>query len=335
MKLATRHKFIIFAAIIGAISSLLVPRLIRAQLPPQLGVTFSPLYAGYLDYDWRVAYSEMLSDLQVKNIRIPVYWDKIEPKQGEFDFSEVDWQLDEAEKHDAKVILAIGRKVPRWPECHIPDWAEGGENDTDEQFNRGLAREQTLTMIDAIVNRYKNRPSLDAWQVENEPLLPFGDCKGFDLRRILSEISHINQLDPQHDIILTESGELSPWIFGALFADRVGISMYLTVWNDTFGYFEWPHPPERYSLQANALRFFPARAFVSELQTEPWFMRDVKLTTIGDQMTIFPAKRINTMVSYAQLAGFREVYLWGVEWWYYMKIQGYPEYWEAAKEEFR
>ena len=28
-------------------------------------------------------------------------------------------------KRDAKIILAIGRKLPRWPECHVPAWLEG------------------------------------------------------------------------------------------------------------------------------------------------------------------------------------------------------------------
>ena len=41
-------------------------------------------------------------------------------------------------------------------------------------------------------------------------------------------------------------------------------------------------------------------------------------------------------IAYAREAGFSEVYLWGVEWWYAMKEQrGDPFYWEAARELFK
>ena len=33
-------------------------------------------------------------------------------------------------------------------------------------------------------------------------------------------------------------------------------------------------------------------------------------------------------VEYAQRTGFDEFYLWGVEWWYWIKLQGHPEVWD-------
>ncbi|HLN19336.1 MAG TPA: hypothetical protein VK255_04165, partial [Patescibacteria group bacterium] len=93
----------------------------------ELGVTFSSKYASDIRLDWKEAYLAMLDDLQVKKIRIPLYWDVIEKKEGVYDFSDIRWQLDEAKKHKADVIVAIGQKVPRWPECFIPAWTQNDE----------------------------------------------------------------------------------------------------------------------------------------------------------------------------------------------------------------
>jgi len=38
-------------------------------------------------------------------------------------------------------------------------------------------------------------------------------------------------------------------------------------------------------------------------------------------------------ITFAKEAGFDEVYLWGVEWWYLLKEKkNYPNYWETAKK---
>jgi len=89
------------------------------------GVTFSQVSAEEMDIDWQEAYISILDDLGVKKLRLIAYWQKIEPNEGEYSFDDLDWQINEAEKRDAQVILAVGRKLPRWPECHVPEWARG------------------------------------------------------------------------------------------------------------------------------------------------------------------------------------------------------------------
>jgi len=40
-------------------------------------------------------------------------------------------------------------------------------------------------------------------------------------------------------------------------------------------------------------------------------------------------------VEFAKKVGFPEIYLWGAEWWYWLKItQNHPELWDTAKELF-
>src|SRR5665647_2108102 len=90
----------------------------------QLGVTFSYRYAQDIGLNWQETFTAILDDLKIKKIRIPIYWDLTEPKDGTYDFSAVDWQLQEAAKRNADIILVVGQKVPRWPECAIPEWAK-------------------------------------------------------------------------------------------------------------------------------------------------------------------------------------------------------------------
>lgn len=40
-------------------------------------------------------------------------------------------------------------------------------------------------------------------------------------------------------------------------------------------------------------------------------------------------------INYAQKSGFKNLYLWGAEWWYFMKLNGNSYYWETAKELFK
>ena len=138
------------------------------NMDAKLGVTFSSRYASDIGLDWKQAYLAMLTDLNVKLIRIPVYWDISEPAPGQYDFSAVDWQLEQAKAHNAQVILAVGQKVPRWPECAIPTWAK-----TSDQTRK----KSLLDFENVVIDRYKNnQPEIKYWQVENEPFLLFGLC---------------------------------------------------------------------------------------------------------------------------------------------------------------
>ena len=62
-----------------------------------------------------------------------------------------------------KVALVVGQKTPRWPECHIPKWAN---QLTDNKYQIAVKE-----YVKYVVEKYKNHPALDIWQVENEPLL--------------------------------------------------------------------------------------------------------------------------------------------------------------------
>jgi len=87
------------------------------------GVNFSIKQVLFLELDPQETYLAILDDLKAKNIKISVHWDLVEPQANQYDFEYLDWQVAEAEKRNAQLILAIGMKTPRWPECHLPQWA--------------------------------------------------------------------------------------------------------------------------------------------------------------------------------------------------------------------
>lgn len=289
-----------------------------------LGTTFSPAQARYFGLDPKTVLIDSLDDLGIKNYRLSAYWDVIEPQKNKYDFSELDWQINEVEKRGGMVILAIGRRLPRWPECHAPAWTK---NLTEEQ-----AQERILAMLNVVVNKYKNRPAIKAWQVENEPFLSvFGECPPPDAAFYKKEVALAKSLD-KRPIITTESGELSTWARGALYADKIGISLYRVTWNKIWGVFYYPLTPAYYRYRARAIRVLGKPIFVSELQAEPWELgRPLPETSILEQKKFIDGKKIIASVDFAKRASFDEIYLWGVEWWAWMKSRGDNEAWNTIK----
>src|SRR5205809_607503 len=62
----------------------------------------------------------------------------------------------------------------------------------------------------AVVNRYKDSPALDSYQVENEFFLKgFGECEtipgSMDRSRLVAEYNLVKRLDPHHTVIVNRS----------------------------------------------------------------------------------------------------------------------------------
>lgn len=301
---------------------------LRAPQPMTFGITFSPSYAANLGLDWRSAYLALLDDLNVRRIRLPAYWEDIEWRPDEFHFDELDWMINEASKRSANIILAIGFKLPRWPECHAPAWAH--------ELPESERKQRILHFMRAVVERYRTAPALDAWQVENEPLLEFfGACPKPDREFLKQEISLVRALD-EHPIIVTESGELSTWLRTIGLADYLGISMYRVSWNPYLGYIFYPLSPGFYRFRANAVRPFTKKIIVTELQAEPWVIQGIINTPLDEQFRSMNAARLIDNINFVHRAGFTEVYFWGVEWWYWLKEkQNISEFWDIGKTIFQ
>lgn len=292
------------------------------------GMNFSQKRAEELGLNPMYTYIDMLADLQPKKVRIVAYWDRIESQQGNFQFGEVDEMLRLAEKFNSEVILVIGKKQPRWPECHEPAWSLELPSDQQEKVR--------FNMITQTVNHFKEFPALKIWQVENEPLFMFGDrCPKIDRETLRAEIALVKSLDTR-PVLVTDSGELGRWIPTAtLGADLFGSTMYKVVHNDYTGYFKYPVFPEIFRVKAGILSFFTNTDSIMgvELQAEPWLIKGVSGTKLEDQQMLMNPKVFEEYTSFAKKVGFKDNYLWGVEWWYWLaQKHGDWGMWDAAKQ---
>ncbi|MDX9892953.1 MAG: hypothetical protein RB292_00875 [Patescibacteria group bacterium] len=298
------------------------------QPSPIFGVTFSNKYASSLGLDWRQSYLAILDDLAVSHLRLVAYWDEIEAAEDHFVFEDLDWQINQATERGRKIILVVGRRLPRWPECHDPNWLS--------DLSELAIQQQQLEFVRETVNRYKDNAAITAWQVENEPLFNwFGECPKANKNFLKQEIDLVKSLDTR-PIIITDSGELNHWQAAAGMADWLGITMYRIVWNKYLGFWDYFFVPSAaYRWKADLTKYWHPgleKIMVTELQMEPWTL-DKNMTdlTIEQQQRSFDLQRFNNNIAYVKSAGFDEVYLWGAEYWYWLKQQNHPEIWDQAK----
>ncbi len=292
------------------------------------GVTFSTMYASSLGLDWKEVYVAALDDLEVRAFRIPVYWDEIEQEQGVVWLDDVKWMLDEAEQRDAEIILVIGRRVPRWPECHQPDWTS--------EYSEVEIQDAEITMLETVVFELHEYSAISYWQVQNEPFLTvFGECPRPDNDFIAETVQTVRKLDPTRKIIVTDSGELGTWVSSASLADVLGISMYRVTWNKYLGYLYYPLPPGFYTYRSGIIDSFVDDVIVTELQVEPWVSDGILDTTLTEQYRSMNVDRFRSNIDYVRRTDFSEVYLWGIEWWYWLKeFQNEDGMWEASRSLF-
>lgn len=299
------------------------------NFPPRFfGVTFSDKFCAELGLDWKEVYLAILDDLQVKEIRIPIYWDEIEPERGVFDFSSFDYMIQEGAKRDVRFIISIGWRLPRWPECHAPEWAQA----------KSLAATQAnvLKMLETVVNHYKDEESIIAWQVENEPFFDFfGVCPPSDENFFKREVELVKNNDDR-PIIVSATGELSWWRKEAEYGNWFGSTVYRVVWGPYTKYFRYPIPAWFYRLKADLVGIDPENRYIIELQAEPWVPYGNMIYLSKEEADkSFNPEQFKANLQYAINVGFKKAYLWGAEWWYYQYKNDDPAYWELARTIFK
>ena len=294
------------------------------------GVNFSQKHAEGLGLDWQQTYSALIDDLGAKNIKLATYWDLIEKEEGNYDFTDLDRQIGEAEQKEVSLLLVIGMKSPRWPECHIPEWAKG--------LNKEEQQKNILELLEETVLRYSSSPAVTMWQIENEPFFPFGECPWVDKEFLKEEVELVKSLDKEkRPVLISDSGEGSFWIQAAKIGDIAGTTMYRKVWvHQLETYFTYPLPPNFYWRKAQIIKtFFAKRVICVELQAEPWGPHLLYDSPLEEQQKSMDLQRFQEVINFAGKTGLDEFYLWGGEWWFWMKEkQNQPQIWEEAEKLF-
>jgi len=294
------------------------------------GVNFSQKHAQNFGLDWKKTYLALLDDLGARNLKISADWDLIEPESEKYNLEDMDWQISQAEEKKARIILVIGMKTLRWPECHIPSWAK--------DFSKKEREDKILELIERIVNRYKDSKAIWAWQVENEPFFRFGECPELDKKFLKKEIGLVKSLDSERPVIVSESGEFPLWFRAAKYGDIIGTTMYRKVWFKEFNsYFTYPFPPVFYQRKSWLVnKIFNKKVICVELQAEPWGPKLLYDLPLEEQEKTMSLEQFQKNIEFAKKTGFDTFYLWGGEWWYWLKEkQNKQEIWKEAKLLFK
>ena len=295
------------------------------------GVTFSKPYSDYLGLQSKEVFISILDDLKIRKFRLVAYWSEVEKTRGTFNFADVDFEVREAQMRGAKVILSVGRRLPRWPECHIPTWAK--DIPWEDQ------KKEILAYITETVTHFRTYENITYWQVENEPYLSVfakENCGNLDEDFLLEEIALVKKLDPTRPVLVTDSGNLGLWSGAWRAGDTFGTSVYMYLWNPTIGEIKSIYTPSFYKVKTNlmSLLYGAKKSFLIELSLEPWLIEPITNVPIETQIDKMSMPKFDEILNFAKKTGFDEQYLWGIEWWYFMKNKGHPEYLERAKRIF-
>ena len=305
----------------------------RKEIPERItyGISFNTFYAEELGLDPKQVYDAFLDELGVRHLRLAAHWPMSEPSRDEYDWSSLDYQVTRAEEVGADVVLAVGRRLPRWPECHIPGWAK--DMSWDEQ------KEELRTYIKAVVERYKDSPAVTYWQVENEPYLhvfAHEQCGTLDEAFLKEEVALVKELDGTRPVLVTDSGNLGTWVGAYRAGDAFGTSMYVYFWTPELGQFKSMLPAWFYRMKEGVLGllFGEKETILIELSAEPWLVEPVTNVDLETQYSRMNVEKFEDILAYAKSSRYDRQYLWGGEWWYWLKEQGEPHMWERGKKVF-
>ena len=276
-----------------------------------------------------------LLNIGVRQFRLTSYWSDIEAHPNQYNFSQLDWEFKLANEYHAKIILTIGLRQPRWPECHPPSWVN---TSTATQNWQPLL----LNFMSRVIARYKNNPALQAWQLENEYFLRgFGDCTNFSRNRYIAEAKLLNQLDPTKPVVITRSNNGLGIAIGQPTPTVYGISIYKRVWDATYThrYIEYPYTNWYDAFLAQMqLLYNNHPMIVTEMQAEAWPPngQTIPETSLNQQNKSLNASRLINRFNFAKQTGMKDVIMWGSEYWYYrLTVLHDPSLWNVAKQEFK
>ena len=133
---------------------------------------------------------------------------------------------------------------------------------------------------------------------------------------------------------MTDSGNLGTWSEAYKRGDIFGTSVYVHFWNPELGQFRTILPPWAYRVKSNfnALLYRERPTFLIELSAEPWLVAPIETVPLETQFTRMDRKKFEDILQYAEETRFDQQYLWGAEWWYWLKKQGHDDMWNRGKE---
>lgn len=235
-----------------------------------------------------------------------------------------------------------------------------------------LVRRHLLAFLDAAARRVSAHPAVEALQVENEPYVNYrpnrllrwigrerygpGEHRSLHIlflkfgwnattwriseSFLAEEVATVRAAAPRTPIVLTHASWLRTdrsWRSLLELGDVLGQSVYTKrqlgpwPWLYLFPYRLGPLSPHLPTQARTAARQGKA-LWITELQAEPFEKSGMDERHAPRAINGFTPGRLAENVTLARRAGATRVYLWGVEWWAYLKERhGDGRLWEAGR----
>ena len=313
-----------------------------------LGMSFRSPQVATLGLDLRTTLSTLLT-YPFQMIRLGAYWNRIELAPGKFYTDEIDWQIDAAERAGKQIILCIGPlKTFSYPEFYVP--AHHLSNPFPEHtLIKPSAYPSLITaataFITRLVERYKDRKGIVAWQLEQEAVDPLGVEHSWrlDVAFVKKEVEAVRNADPSRPIMMNGflptslPVRFSQWwrthdqgdslAVAQRMADIVGIDYYprhalMTVGTKTV-YLDGSKSPWQQQRRKQLFAWTRAhgqKLMIAEGQAEPWEAVTIPPNPYGQGMYSCLPEQVITNYNACMRWSRGEVPLyaylfWGAEYW--------------------
>jgi Beta-galactosidase len=325
-----------------------------------LGISYRPLQASALGLDPKQALADLLQ-YPFAIIRLAAYWNQLEPGAGHLDFGVLDRQVDAAAQAGKKIILCVGAvKAFGYPEFfvpahHLPTPLPEGRLVSPQSHPHLVAA--ATSFVGRVVERYRRRAEIIAWQVEHEPVDPLGMEHSWRLSTafVRQEVAAVRAADSARPVLLTgflptstpvraqqrwrtrDQGD-SLAVAGQL-ADIIGINFYprhaIARLGSRTVYLAGSQSPLQRRLNARlcaGLARSGRGLMMTEGQAEPWETVTTPPSQAGSGMfSCLPEHIIENYNEGLELGraapgGLRAFLFWGAEYWLKRREQGDNRY---------
>lgn len=327
-----------------------------------LGISYRSPQIDALGLDPRATLRTLLA-YPFQMIRLGAYWQRIEPEPGIFAPDELDWQIDAAEQAGKQITLCVGAlKTFSYPEFFVPPHhlrRPFQEHTLVRPVDYPVLLSAATTCISRLVERYRKRKAIVAWQLEHEAVDPLGveHTWRLDADFVAREVAALRKADPERPIMLNGFlptsllVRLSQWwqtrdqgdslAVAQRLADIVGIDYYprhaLTSLGPRTLYLDGSKSPWQRGRIGRLIRWTRAHGqqlMVAEGQAEPWETVTVPPNPERQAMYSCPPEQViqnyNACLRWPLQAHPLYAYLfWGAEYWMLRQRNGDSSYLQA------